>query len=186
MDWLHAPILDPAAAVLAVACAFAAAVVDHRHGVIPNRLTYSVLLAGLALAAATGGIAGLGSATAGLLAAAAVFVVAFAAGSCGGGDVKLMAALGTVVGFPVAVDLTLAALMAGGVLAVAAMLRRLDLAWLVRSVSLFVLLMPAGLKTAASSMAPAERRTIRFGVAAAAGLVWILLLPEHTPLSFVR
>lgn len=186
MDWLHGPLEDPATALLAVACALPAAWIDHRHGRIPNRLTYAFLAAGLALALATGGLVELGNSLLGMLAAAVLFLVAFAAGSCGGGDVKLMAALGAILGLPQAVDLTLAALIVGGILAVIAMVRRLDPMWLVQTISVFFMLMPAGLKSAVLSLAPAERRSVRFAPAVALGLFWCLLLPDFTPLALVR
>lgn len=186
MDWLHAPLQDPATAALAVACALPAAWIDHRHGRIPNRLTYGFLAAGLVLALVGGGFTALGGAVLGMLAAAIVFLVAFAAGSCGGGDVKLMAALGAIVGVPEAVDLTLAALLVGGILAVVSMIRRLDPAWLMQTISVFFMLMPAGLKSAVLSLAPAERHSVRFAPAVAIGLFWCLALPDFTPLALVR
>lgn len=176
----------PAATALAVACALAAAAIDHRRGFIPNALTYPCLLGGLALATAAGGAAGLGWALAGMLAAGGLFFVAFAAGSCGGGDVKLMGALGAILGLWPAVDVTLAALMAGGVLAVGSMLRRLDAKAAFKTLGLFAMLLPVGVRNAAVVLAPRERRTIRFGIAAAAGLLWCLFLPNLTPLSFLR
>ncbi|WP_181699729.1 A24 family peptidase [Chthonobacter albigriseus] len=185
MDWLYAPLNDPLATALAVACVAPAAWFDHRTGRIPNWLTYGSLGAGLVLGL-TGGLVGLGGSVLGMLAASAVFVVAFAAGSCGGGDVKLMAALGAIVGMPQAMDLTLAALLVGGVLAVISMLRRLDPVWLLQAFSLFFLLIPAGLKSAVLSLAPAERRSVRFAPAAAGGLLWCVLFPDYTPLALVR
>ena len=77
--------LAAAATALAVACALAAAAIDHRRGFIPNALTYPCLLGGLALATAAGGAAGLGWALAGILAARSPFLVAFPAGKVGGG-----------------------------------------------------------------------------------------------------
>ncbi|MBB6487047.1 prepilin peptidase [Rhizobium lusitanum] len=176
----------PAATALAVACATAAAVIDHRRGFIPNALTYPCLLAGLALSLLHGGLVGLAIAVAGLLAAGFIFFVAFAAGSCGGGDVKLMAALGAILGLWPAIDVTLAAIMVGGVIAIVLMARRANIVEVLRSVGLFALLLPAGVKNAAQLLAPKERHTLRFGIAAAGGLLWCLFLPELTPLSFVR
>jgi prepilin peptidase CpaA len=176
----------PVATALAVACTMIAAVLDHRRGFIPNGLTYPCLLAGLALAALGGGLLGLSMSVAGLLAAGFLFFVAFAAGSCGGGDVKLMAALGAILGLWAAVDVTLAAMMVGGVIAVFSMARRINFAGVLRTVGLFAMLLPVGIKDAAMVLAPRERHTVRFGVAAAGGLLWCLFLPELTPLSFLR
>lgn len=176
----------PAATALAVACSMIAAVLDHRRGFIPNSLTYPCLLTGLALAALGGGLMGLGLSVAGLLAAGLIFFIAFAAGSCGGGDVKLMAALGAILGLWPAVDMTLAAMMVGGVIAIFSMARRINVVGVVKTVGLFAMLLPAGIKDAAMVLAPRERHTVRFGVAAAGGLLWCIFLPHFTPLSFVR
>lgn len=186
MDWTYDLSQTPAAAALAVACAMTAAVSDHRHGFIANRLTYPFIVAGLSLAAATGGFVGLLASAAGLLAASGLFLVAFMAGSCGGGDVKLMAALGAILGLFAAMDVTLAALMCGGAIAVVAIARRAGASGVARSLSLFAVLLPAGLRHAGLSLKPRGNHTVRFGVAVAAGLVWCLMLPDLTPLSFVR
>ncbi|WP_037093082.1 A24 family peptidase [Rhizobium leguminosarum] len=187
MDTTYDLTMMPAAAALAVACAMTAAVLDHRQGHIPNAVTYPCLLAGFMLAAVGGGLAGIGLAFAGLVAAGMIFIIAFAAGSCGGGDVKLMAALGTILGLWPAIDVTLAALMVGGVIALVSMARRVQWSVLARNVGLFALLLPAGFRDAASVLKPREtHHTVRFGVAAALGLIWCLFMPDFTPLSLVR
>jgi len=187
MDTTYDLTLMPAAAALAVACATTAAVLDHRQGHIPNAVTYPCLLAGFMLAAAGGGLAGIGLAFAGIIAAGMIFIIAFAAGSCGGGDVKLMAALGAILGLWPAIDVTLAALMVGGVIALFSMARRVQWSVLARNVGLFALLLPAGFRDAASVLKPREtHHTVRFGVAAALGLFWCLFMPDFTPLSLVR
>lgn len=178
--------LSESATALAIGCTLIAAVLDHRRGLIPNSLTYPCLLAGLALAAFSGGLVGLAMSLAGMVAAGIVFLIAFAAGSCGGGDVKLMAALGAVLGLWPAIDVTLAALMTGGVLAVFSMLLRIDFRWAFRIVGLFAMLLPLNVKNAVSVLVPRERHTVRFGIAAAGGLFWCLLLPDRSPLSFLR
>lgn len=176
----------PGATVLAVVCSVIAAAIDSRRGIIPNSLTYPCIVAGFYLAAINGGLAGLGFAVAGMMAAGLVFFVAFLAGSCGGGDVKLMAAVGAILGLWAGIDVTLAALMTGGLLAVFSMLRRIDIRTHLRTIGLFAMLLPAGVRNAAVILVPKERHTIRFGVAAAGGLLWCLFLPDLTPLSFLR
>lgn len=78
-----------------------AVVSDVRYGRIPNKLTYPAILAGVALGFMTGGVEGMWSSFAGF---ALGFVVLFAGmmfGGIGGGDVKLAAAMGALVGLPV-------------------------------------------------------------------------------------
>ena len=183
MDLSYDLIATPATTLLAILCAGTAAVVDHRHGLIPNALTYPCLLGGMALATIAGGWAGLGLSVAGILAGGSVFLLAFMIGSCGGGDVKLMAALGAILGAPAALDLTLASLLVGGAMAVALMLRRLDPADMLARIRLFVMLAPAGIRKTGPALKPGARHTLRFGVAVALGLAWLLLLPSLSPLS---
>ena len=81
----------------AVACALAGAVCDVRGARIPNWLTYGSLLAGFAVRAVWGW-AGVKGGLIGLLAGGGIFYLLFLLGGMGGGDVKLMAAVGTWAG----------------------------------------------------------------------------------------
>jgi prepilin peptidase CpaA len=103
----------------ALLCAVVASVFDVREGRIPNRLTGTAMLAGLALHTAVGGGRGLAnSAGAGVL-AGCVFAVCYVAGGMGAGDVKLMAAVGCLAGMPAVGTVLIAAAMAGGVFGLA-------------------------------------------------------------------
>lgn len=79
--------------------ALAAGVFDLRTGRIPNLLTYPAILAGFLLGILQGP-PGFLSAFVGFLVGFAVFAVAFNAGMMGGGDVKLIGAIGALKGFP--------------------------------------------------------------------------------------
>ncbi len=101
----------------AVVCALAGGINDVRGARIPNWLTYGSLLAGLAVRSAWGW-AGLKSGLIGLLAAGGIFYVLFLLGGMGGGDVKLMAAVGSWAGGTQTVVVLIASAIAGGILAV--------------------------------------------------------------------
>jgi prepilin peptidase CpaA len=94
-----------------------ACVTDLRTRRIPNVLTFGAALAGLLYQSATGGVEGLGQAVFGWLLGAVVFLLPFALGGLGGGDVKLIAALGAWLGPIDAVWLVLYTGIAGGVMA---------------------------------------------------------------------
>ncbi|WP_432797003.1 prepilin peptidase [Poriferisphaera sp. WC338] len=84
---------------LVVAVAIAAAVMDLRTGLVYNKLTYTTIILALifwAIAAHFGSPIGLPQAIIGLLAALIPYALMFALGGLGGGDVKLMAALGAL------------------------------------------------------------------------------------------
>lgn len=100
-----------------MATAVAGAFCDVRRARIPNWMTYGSVVAGL-LVRALSGWAGLKGGLVGLLAGGGVFYVLFLLGGMGGGNVKLMAAVGAWAGGAQTVVVLLAAALAGGVLAV--------------------------------------------------------------------
>lgn len=100
--------------VSALAC-----VSDLRTRRIPNVLTFGATAAALITFGVTDGLAGIGGAAAGWAVGMALFLPLFLLRGLGGGDVKLLAALGAWVGPGPAVWLALWSAIAGGVLAVA-------------------------------------------------------------------
>jgi prepilin peptidase CpaA len=97
----------------AVACGW-----DLRTRRIPNVLTFGAALVALVYHSATGGAAGLGVSALGWLLGALVFIVPFALRGLGGGDVKLLAALGAWIGPGGVIWLALYTGVAGGVMAI--------------------------------------------------------------------
>jgi len=125
---------------MAVAVAIAAATTDLRSGRIPNALTGPAMLGALVAHSAMPGGAGLWPSVGGLVGGLAVFFPFFALRGLGGGDVKLMGALGAWVGWPAVVWVALFTALSGGVIALGLALRRgylreagANLAMLVRS-----------------------------------------------------
>jgi len=86
------------AIMAALVIALAAAVTDARTRTIPNALVAAGALAGCLLNGWTSGAAGLTRAAVGCLAGFCVFLPFFLLRGMGGGDVKLMAALGSCLG----------------------------------------------------------------------------------------
>ena len=87
---------------------------DVRGQRIPNWLTYSGLLAALVVRAGLGGWTGLKGGLAGMLFAGGIFFLLFFIGGMGGGDVKLMAAVGAWVGLAQVGSLLIMSAIAGG------------------------------------------------------------------------
>lgn len=96
----------------------AAAYFDLRERRIPNWLTLPGLVIGLLLHATYGGTAGLISGLTGAVAGAALLILPFALGWMGGGDLKLLAAVGALMGVSFTLTTLLFALAAGGIIAV--------------------------------------------------------------------
>src|SRR5271167_4765791 len=103
--------------ILVVALVCIAGVIDIRHRRIPNWLTLSGACAGFALQAITTGFAGLKFATAGMFLGFGAYLVLYCLRAMGAGDVKLMAAVGAIVGPAGWISVFVATALAGGVLA---------------------------------------------------------------------
>jgi prepilin peptidase CpaA len=108
-----APAQAIALSVAAIACVW-----DLRCRRIPNALTLGAAAAAIGFHAIAGGIGGGLSSVGGWLVGVAILFLPFALGGLGGGDVKLLGALGAWVGPADAVWLALYTFIAGGVLAV--------------------------------------------------------------------
>ena len=115
-----------------------ACVTDLRTRRIPNILTFGAALVGLLYQFATGGIDGLGQAGLGWLVGAVIFILPFALGGLGGGDVKLLAALGAWLGPADVVWLSLYTGVAGGVMALVVSARYGYLGTAIRNVKLLL------------------------------------------------
>lgn len=118
------PAISNAAFVTIAVGALAATIVDIRTRRIPNELTAAIAGVGVGLAAAgTSGIS-VWASMAGFAIGLALMMPGHALGATGAGDVKLMAAVGAVVGPSTVVSAFLFTAIAGGVLALAVAIRR--------------------------------------------------------------
>jgi prepilin peptidase CpaA len=106
----------------------AATVVDIRTRRIPNLVTASMAIAGLGLAAVGLSDVSLAAALLGIVLGLALMLPGHALGATGAGDVKLMAAIGSLVGPALVIKAFLFTAVAGGVLAVLVALWRKRLA----------------------------------------------------------
>ena len=99
-------------------------VCDLRSRRIPNVLTFGAAAAAFAYHLTTGGVGALGQSALGWLVGVLVFIVPFALRGLGGGDVKLVAALGAWIGWNDSfmaggvIWLALYTAIAGGVMAI--------------------------------------------------------------------
>jgi prepilin peptidase CpaA len=121
---------DALAFTIVVAGASIAAAIDVRTRRVPNAVTMSLASVGVLLAAAGLGRVGVMAALAGGLVGLALMLPGHFLGATGAGDVKLLSALGTLLGPASTLWAFLVAMIAGGILAalVAAHRGRLRLA----------------------------------------------------------
>ena len=148
-----------------------AAAIDVRTGRIPNALVAATALVGLSLTAFGWSGGSFGASVAGLLLGAALMLPGHLVGGTGAGDVKLVAALGTLVG-PQAIVMTwIYSAIAGGVLACMVAMRRGQLR---RSVTGAASLM-AGKPEAATEIRSRDLNRFALGPAILAGTVMALI-----------
>lgn len=102
----------------AAVTALGGAVCDVHSRRIPNQWTGGGLLAGLALHLGLNGWQGLGNAVLAGLMAASGFLLLYIAGGMGAGDVKLMAAVGSLAGLASLETMLLTIVLAGAVMAI--------------------------------------------------------------------
>jgi len=137
------------AAALA-ALGVAAAVVDLRCGKVPNWLTYPAIVMALLGHALTGGLAGsdgrlgLTGALAGLAVGFGPLLICWLAGGIGGGDAKLMGAIGALGGMRFAIGAMMYGFIVAALMAVVVMIRRRVVVQTLRRVwhTLALLVMP--------------------------------------------
>jgi prepilin peptidase CpaA len=110
--------LDKYFLICALGIAIVGAVKDVAGRRIPNWLTYSGLLAALIVRVTFAGWPGLKLGLAGMALAGGIFFLLFMLGGMGGGDVKLMAAVGAWAGAAQVVSVLIVGAIAGGMLAV--------------------------------------------------------------------
>ncbi len=91
---------------------------DLRYRRIPNAITFPAVVFALCLHGAANAGQGVLLSLAGMLAATALVLPGYALGFTGGGDVKLLAAVGALLSFPTAVLASLLSLVLGGLLSV--------------------------------------------------------------------
>lgn len=105
--------------IAATACAVIGAIHDLRSRRIPNPLTGSCILIGLSLHFILGGFSGLGHSLLGGVLAGAAFLLLFVVGGMGGGDVKLMTAVGCLSGSLHVEMILISTALIGAIIAVA-------------------------------------------------------------------
>lgn len=89
---------------------------DAKERRIPNKITFMGIIVGLLFNLITGGWTGLLNSFLGLLAGIAIFFIPFAVGGIGAGDVKLMGAIGALMGWRFSIETAIYSALVGGVM----------------------------------------------------------------------
>ena len=142
---------------------------------IYNCVTFPAVAVGLLISVLNHGLGGLASSMLGLGIGFCVFAIVFAFGGVGGGDVKLMAAVGAIRGYPFILNACFYGILTGGILAIAVMIWKgtfwRGLKNIFRLIFSFVI---PKLKIEALKLSDSEK--IPYGVALSVGvfIAWVL------------
>ena len=109
-------------ALLFIPLAVAIIYMDVRHRRIPNKLVFATLVAGICLNLVFRGWHGLTSSLEGMLVAFAMMFALHVFGTMGAGDVKLFAAVGSIVGISSVLQTLMIVALMGGLLALGKMI----------------------------------------------------------------
>lgn len=144
---------------------------DVRYRRIPNLFVLATLVSGLIINFMAAGVSGLAASAGGCLLAFGLMFVLHVFGAMGAGDVKLFAAVGSVVGTGLVPETFLVVLLTGGVLAVYSILRNgTVLTTLTRVLQIFVGLLP-GWQIPRFDVPADRRHTLPYGVAITLGSI---------------
>jgi len=178
-------------ATLLIVVGFAAwiAVIDWRHFRIPNALTLPFAIAGLAINVYSFGLPGIATSLGGLAVGFLLLLIPYLMGGFGGGDVKLLAAIGSWVGAGPIIQIFLVSAVMLGVVSAIMILSNRD----VRHRAWLNLQLAAGNVTSLSkSMGGQDRveqvvrgdkrkgRAVPFGIMIAAGILFLIALRAYS------
>jgi len=142
---------------------------DVRYRRIPNLFVLATLVSGLIINFMAAGLPGLWASAGGCLLAFGLMFVLHVFGAMGAGDVKLFAAVGSVVGTGLVPETFVVILLTGGALAVYTILRNgTVLTTLTRVLQIFVGLLP-GWHIPRFDVPADRRHTLPYGVAITLG-----------------
>jgi len=158
-------------AMAALALVIPAAVIDIRQSTIPNGLTYPAILAGLLF-----GCIGLGqtdcmSAFLGFLLGFVPALFMFSLNGIGGGDVKLLGAVGALFGYSDALPVFVYTIVAGTALAIMILIWRGELFQSLKAFGVMLFSFVAK----GPKYIPVTHIHVPFAVAIAGGVIWHLL-----------
>jgi len=164
------PVHLAVAASIVILCA----ITDWRRRIIPNYLTYPGILWGFGLGVAPESSLSIQSSLAGFGIGFIPALLLFAMGTMGGGDVKLLAAMGALVGYPGILDVLFLSILMGAALGVSLLIWRGQFLSTLRGMRGLILAM---FYPGLAKQVPAMDSEFPFAVAIALGTLWALYLP---------
>jgi prepilin peptidase CpaA len=166
-------VIDVCALVLLVVCA----IWDVRYRRIPNWATLPGIALGLGMNGLLNGWAGVKMSGIGFLVGFGALLIMFALGWMGGGDIKLMAAVGALKGSPFVLWALFFSLIVGAVIGIAALIWNRKTLRTFKNIFQFLgsRLLPF-LPIPKNDLRPEETQKIPFGLAIVLGTIWAMAM----------
>jgi prepilin peptidase CpaA len=149
---------------------------DVRYRRIPNTFVLATLATGIAVNAFTGGLSGALASLGGCALAFVLMFVLHVFGAMGAGDVKLFAAIGSVVGSSLVLPTFFVVVLVGGVLGVVTMFRAGAVRTTLQNILMLIVGLLPGWKMPRLAVPADRRKTIPYGVAITFGSLISLIL----------
>lgn len=155
-----------------------AVLTDWRYRKIPNWLTFSLIIIGLTLNTLEGNLAGLEKSLLGFSVGFLLLFLPFQCGGVGGGDVKLMGALGSFLGPLLIFKVFLASAIFGGLFSLVFAIKRKKLGQICSHIKAKILYLLITKKVLLESDVTRERLFIPYSFAIGCGFLFILLVVQ--------
>jgi prepilin peptidase CpaA len=149
---------------------------DVRYRRIPNTFVLATLATGVAVNAFAGGLSGALASLGGCALAFVLMFVLHVFGAMGAGDVKLFAAIGSVVGSSLVLPTFFVVVLVGGVLGVVTMFRAGAVRTTLQNILMLIMGLLPGWKMPRLAVPADRRKTIPYGVAITFGSLISLIL----------
>ena len=151
------------------------AITDISKGKIPNKITYSVIVLGFVLAAISGGFSGFLNSLAGFGLGFGMMFLIYMWGGFGGGDVKLMAAIGALKGYPFVIYAAFYSAIIGGIYSLAVVIWKGRFRNTMMNVGRQILALVKPSSVLSAPLDPKESTQIPFGFCICVGTLWAML-----------
>jgi len=122
---------------------------DGRYRRIPNFITFSLVLLGSVINSWQSGWSGLGMSLVGIITGLLLLIIPYSSGGIGGGDVKFLAGIGSMLGAGFAFSAFLYGAVIGGIWAVVILIRRRNLLQSLMAISYRTAALASGAKAVA-------------------------------------
>jgi prepilin peptidase CpaA len=149
---------------------------DVRYRRIPNTFVLATLAMGIAVNAFAGGLNGALASLGGCALAFVLMFILHVFGAMGAGDVKLFAAIGSVVGSSLVLPTFFVVVLVGGVLGVVTMFRAGAVRTTLQNILMLIVGLLPGWKMPRLAVPADRRKTIPYGVAITFGSLISLIL----------